>query len=40
MPPYIAKPSPSKEVIATLKRSAIREALLELLIKEKKEERM
>ena len=38
MPPYIAKPSPSKEVIATLKRSAIREALLELLIQEKKEE--
>jgi hypothetical protein len=38
MPPYIHKPSPPKEVIATLKRSAIREALLELLIKEKKEE--
>jgi len=38
MPPYIAKPSPPKEVIATLKRSAIRETLLDLLIKEKKEE--
>ena len=35
MPPYIAKPSP--EVVAASKRLAIREALLELLIKEKKE---
>jgi hypothetical protein len=35
MPPYIAKPSP--EVVAASKRSAIREALLELLIQEKKE---
>ena len=36
MPPYIAKPSP--EVVAASKRSAIREALLELLIQEKKAE--
>jgi hypothetical protein len=35
MPPYIHKPS--KEVVAASKRAAIREALLELLIKEKKE---
>ena len=35
MPPYIHKPS--KEVVGASKRSAIREALLELLIKEKKE---
>ena len=34
MPPYIAKPSP--EVVAASKRIAIREALLELLIQEKK----
>ena len=34
MPPYIDKPS--KEVVAAPKRSAIREALLELLIQEKK----
>jgi hemoglobin-like flavoprotein len=36
MPPYIY--NPSKEVVAVLKRAAIRETLLELLIKEKKEE--
>jgi len=36
MPPYIHKPS--NEVVAASKRAAIREALLELLIKEKKEE--
>ncbi len=35
MPPYIAKPSP--EVVAASKRIAIREALLELLIQEKKQ---
>lgn len=35
MPPYIHKPSP--EVVGASKRAAIREALLELLIKEKKE---
>ena len=35
MPPYIHKPS--KEVVGASKRAAIREALLELLIKEKKE---
>jgi len=35
MTPY--KPKPSPEVVAASKRSAIREALLELLIKEKKE---
>ena len=34
MTPY--KPKPSPEVIAASKRAAIREALLELLIKEKK----
>ena len=36
MPPYIHKPS--KEVVGASKRAAIREALLELLIKEKKQE--
>ena len=36
MTPYIPKPSP--EVVAASKRSAIREALLELLIQEKKAE--
>lgn len=35
MSPY--KPKPSAEVVAASKRLAIREALLELLIKEKKE---
>ena len=35
MTPY--KPKPSPEVVAASKRSAIREALLELLIQEKKE---
>lgn len=35
MTPY--KPKPSPEVVAASKRLAIREALLELLIKEKKE---
>jgi hypothetical protein len=35
MTPY--KPKPSKEVVTASKRLAIREALLELLIKEKKE---
>lgn len=35
MSPY--KPKPSPEVVAASKRLAIREALLELLIKEKKE---
>jgi hypothetical protein len=35
MTPY--KPKPSPEVVAAAKRLAIREALLELLIKEKKE---
>ena len=35
MTPY--KPKPSPEVVAAAKRSSIREALLELLIKEKKE---
>ena len=34
MTPY--KPKPSPEVVAASKRSAIREALLELLIQEKK----
>ena len=36
MTPY--KPKPSPEVVAASKRAAIREALLELLIKEKKTE--
>lgn len=36
MTPY--KPKPSPEVVAASKRSAIREALLELLIQEKKAE--
>ena len=36
MTPY--KPKPSSEVVTASKRSAIREALLELLIKEKKTE--
>ena len=36
MTPY--KPKPSPEVVTASKRAAIREALLELLIKEKKQE--
>ena len=36
MPPYIHKPS--NEVVAASKRAAIRETLLDLLIKEKKDE--